>query len=92
MPGARPNGSEFFQATCSSGLRTWRVLSHGGWSGKRAPAIDRGPDPGREPQPEETASQMVDRIWEEAVRDAMKNGLEAIRTDPNVAESQPVRK
>jgi len=37
----------------------------------------------------ETASQMVDRLWDKAVRDAMKGGFEEIHPRNPVSESQP---
>jgi hypothetical protein len=47
-------------------------------------------DPTREPT--ETAGQMVDRMWDEALRNAMKSGFEAVRTDQPGPDSRPVRK
>jgi hypothetical protein len=40
----------------------------------------------------ETAAQMVDRLWDEAVRNAIKTGVEEVRPGQPVPESQPARK
>jgi hypothetical protein len=44
------------------------------------------------PRAEETAGQMVDRLWDQAVRDAMKGSFEEVRPRNPVSESQPVPK
>jgi hypothetical protein len=47
-------------------------------------------DPTR--QPSESASQMVDRMWEEAVKKAVESDRDGLRIEKNVQESQPARK
>jgi hypothetical protein len=49
-------------------------------------------NPVAEPAPSETAREMVDRMWDEAVQKTLKNGVEIVPVGAGVSESQPVRK
>jgi hypothetical protein len=44
------------------------------------------------PAPTETASQMLDRLWDDAVKKAVEGDLQGLRIEKNVQESQPARK